>query len=140
MSRLTALLFPERPRSFDARRTVKIVLRAAHVLLVAVLLGGTVFGVGPAAVQPWWLAAVLSGVLLLLLDLYESAAMMLQVRGLVVLIKIGTLVIWPKLGSWQPWVLGLLVLVSVISSHAPSSFRYAMVLGRGRVSGSQTKG
>ena len=140
MARITTTLFPKQPRSFEHQRGVKITLRAIHVALVGVLLGGTVFGVDAASIQPWWLAAVASGVLLLLLDLHESGAMLLQVRGAVVLFKVALLVAWPKLGPWQPWVLGLLVLISVISSHAPSKVRYAMLLRSSGIEGSQSKG
>ncbi len=97
-------------------------------------------GVESTIVQPWWVAAVASGVLLLLLDLHESAAMLLQVRGAVVLLKVVLLVSWPLLGSWQPWVLVFLVLISVVSSHAPGSWRYALVWGGSRVRGAETKG
>jgi hypothetical protein len=135
---LKTLLFPDPPRGFTGRRAVKIVLRAGHVLCAGVYLGAFVFGVEPAARQPWFWALLASACLLLLLDLHETAAFVLETRGLVVLGKIVLLGLLPWFGAAQVWVLAGLVLVSVLSSHAPASVRHRVVV-RG-VRGSQTRG
>ena len=133
-------LFPDPPRELHGRRGLKITLRAAHVLCAATLLGAYVFGVAEAHSEPWLLATVVTGLVILALDLHESAAFLLQVRGAVVLAKILALIALPWLEGYEAWVLGVVVVVSVLSSHASSSIRYRLLLGSGRVKGGVTKG
>ena len=133
-------LIPETPRAFPGRRGVKILLRSAHVLAAGVLCGAYVFGVGLPARTPWLIAAVVSGLLIVLLDLYESGAFLLQVRGLVVAVKIATLVALPWVSDYAGWVLAAIVVVSVLSSHAPAKIRYYVILGGGRITGAGSRG
>jgi hypothetical protein len=77
---------------------------------------------------------------MLLFDLYETGAFLLQVRGLVVLAKIVLLGALPLCGPAQGWILAALLGISVVSSHASSKVRYVMVFGRGRIKGAETKG
>lgn len=135
---LKTVVFPDPPRTFAGRRTTKIVLRAGHVVCAAIYLGAFVFGVEPAVRQPWFWALLGSGGLLLLLDLHETGAFVVEIRGLVVLGKVGLLALLPCFGTAQAWILGCLVVASVLSSHAPASVRHRMVV-RG-IRGSQTRG
>ena len=135
---LKTLLFPDPPRGFAGRRATKIVLRGAHVLCAGIYLGAFVFGVEPAARESWFWALLVTGGLLLLLDLHETAAFLLETRGLVVLGKIVLLALLPWFDAAQAWVLGGLVLLSVLSSHAPAAVRHRVVV-RG-IRGSQTRG
>ncbi len=137
---LTSWIFPQVPRDFPGRRGLKIVLRSLHVLPVAVLAGGSILGVETELLRVWLFGALASGLLIFLLDLHESGAFLLQVRGIVVLAKIGLLAALPWLGTGRPWLLGTLVLVSVLSSHAPSRVRYFMIFGAGRIPGARSKG
>ncbi|MCP3962199.1 MAG: hypothetical protein GY719_30520 [bacterium] len=137
---LTSLILPEVPRDFPGRRGLKILLRGLHVLAVAVLVGGSVLQVEAEQLRVWLIGALVTGVLIFLLDLHESGAFLLQIRGLVVLGKIGLLAALPWLGSWRSWLLATLVVVSVLSSHAPSRVRYFMVAGSGKIPGGRSKG
>jgi hypothetical protein len=132
---VTSFLFPDPPRGFPGRRAVKILLRGTHVLCASLCLGAYAFDA--AGRGTWLLAAIVTGLLLLALDLHESAAFLLEVRGLVVLGKIAALAFLPEGGAW---LLGAVVLVSVVSSHAPGGIRHRVVLGRGRVQAAQTRG
>ena len=134
------MLFPPEPRYFPARRALKISLRAVHVLCAGILTGAYVFDIATALREQWLLATVGSGLLILLLDLHESGAFLLQLRGMLLYVKILTVSLLPYFGAWQPWVLCLLVLLSVISSHAPAKLRYFMIFGRGRIRGSESRG
>ena len=134
------LLFPEKPREFPGRRALKILLRAVHVLFVGVLVGAHVFAVGETGTAVWFNGTLASGVLLLLLDLHESAVFLLQTRGLVVIGKILVLAFLPWYGTHQAAALCALVLISVVSSHAPSKVRYAVLIARGKVRASHSRG
>jgi hypothetical protein len=143
VSLFSDLLFPSEPRALGPRRGIKIVLRAVHVLCAGILTGAFVLEVAAAFREPWLAATVASGVALLLLDLHESGAFLLQVRGLVVAFKVatlGALLALPALEAAAPWILAVLVLLSVIFSHAPSKVRYHVFLFGDRVSGARTKG
>ena len=114
--------------------------RAAHVILSGIYLGAFVFDVELASRWPWFLATLLSGLLMLALDLYESGAFLLQLRGLVVGVKLLLLASLPVFGAAGVWVLAAVAFISVISSHASSTFRYYLVWGRGRIKGAETRG
>ncbi|HJP02245.1 MAG TPA: hypothetical protein QF764_10795 [Planctomycetota bacterium] len=143
MSPLRDLIFPPAPRDFAPRRAVKIVLRAVHVLCAGILTGAFVFEVAAAAREPWLAATVASGAALLLLDLHESGVFLLQVRGVIVLLKIGALcalLALPALEAAAAGIMVTIVLLSVVFSHAPSNVRYRVLLFADRVSGARTKG
>ena len=103
--------FPAQPRTFPGRRAVKIGLRSLHVLAAGIYAGSHIFEATPDQ-RFLSVAAVLATGLLILL--------------------------WT--GGRHPWILAIIVLVSVISSHAPSAVRYFQIAGRGMVKGSETKG
>lgn len=137
---LAAVLFPAEPRPLRGRRAIKISLRALHVLAVSVFVGSHVLAVDPPRRLPWLTATIVSGLLILLLDLHESGVFLVQVRGLIVLVKVALLFSLPSFGTYSAAVLVILLLISVVSSHAPGSFRYRVVLGKGRIRGAQTPG
>jgi hypothetical protein len=138
--RIFRLLIPPEPRSYNGQRWVKMTARAAHVVLSGIYLGAFVFDVEPASRWPWFLATLLSGLLIVCLDLYESGAFLLQLRGLVVAVKLILLAFLPAFGAAGVWVLAGVAFASVISSHATSGFRYYLVWGRDRIKGAETKG
>ena len=140
MSRIAAWLFPDPPRQFRGRRALKVLLRAAHVLCAGLLVGCYLFDAETAQRITWLVSAIVSGLILLALDLHESAAFLLQLRGLVVLVKLGVLATLPLYGAGAPWVLGALVVLSVLSSHASSKVRYRVLVGSGRIKGAETSG
>ena len=137
---LWALLFPAQPRALRGRRVFKIVLRAAHVLAAGILVGSYMFDVEASLQTTWLVATIGTGTLILLLDLHESAAFLFQVRGLVIAIKLGLLAALPLFAPYQAWVLALLVVGSVISSHAPSKVRYFVLVFGDRVRSGTSKG
>ncbi|MHC4547390.1 MAG: hypothetical protein ACYTEZ_01325 [Planctomycetota bacterium] len=137
---LGALLFPDPPRELPGRRAIKITLRGVHVLSAGVFLATYVFDTAAAPRADWLIATLVSGLGILLLDLHETAAFFLQVRGLIVTGKLVVLACLPWFRGAEAWILGLLVVGSVVSSHAPASFRHRIVLGRGRVRGADSRG
>ena len=140
MSDLHSLFFPDPPRELPFRRAVKIALRAAHVLCAGVTTGAFVLGAAADARQAWLAATIASGTAILLLDLHESAAFLVQVRGLVLALKLIVLASALAWTAGAPWLLGGLMVLSVLSSHAPSRVRYCVLIGRGRIAPSRSKG
>ncbi len=138
--RLTAILLPDEPRDFTGHRALKLALRASHVFSAGVYAATHILEAGEAAHDDWLAAALLSGLLILLLDLYESGAFLLQVRGLFLVAKMTLLLGLHLAGGESGWALGALVFASVVSSHAPGSIRHHLVFGRGRVHGAESRG
>jgi hypothetical protein len=134
------LLIPAEPRYWRGQRWAKVTARAVHVVLSGIYLGAFVFNIEPGSRWPWFLATLFSGLLIVCLDLYESGAFLLQLRGLVMALKLLALGLVPVFGKAGVWVLAAIAFVSVISSHATSGFRYYQVWGRGRFKGAETKG
>ncbi|MHC4448617.1 MAG: hypothetical protein ACYS0E_00570 [Planctomycetota bacterium] len=134
------VFFPCEPRPLRGRRGIKIGLRAIHVVFAAGFLGAYIFGASHDARLPWAIGVAVSGGVFLLLDLHESAAFLLQVRGAVVLTKITLLAALPLLPGCESWVLGALLCLSVLSSHAPAAVRYRMLLGGETIRGSESSG
>ena len=139
MSGLAKLIFPEPPRSFPGRRGAKIVLRSLHVLCTGILTGAYLFDAGATSRSSWLLAAIVTGLLILLLDLHESGVFLFQVRGLVVVGKIAALAALPLIPGREVWLLSGLVVVAALTSHAPAKIRY-FVVGNGSLRGAKTKG
>jgi len=137
---LRALVFPARSRPLPGRRGIKISLRAVHTLCAGVLVGGLVLAADPGRIGLWIAGTAISGSAILLLDLHESGAFLVQIRGLVVLGKIALLASLPLLGASRPALLAAVLLISVVSSHAPSRVRYFLVVGRRSIMGSRSKG
>ena len=119
---------------------MKILLRAIHVPCAGILAAAYLFDAGAPDRPVWMVGTVVSGLLILLLDLHETGVFLLQVRGLVVFGKIALLAMLPLFEAYRAPVLIGLLGISVLSSHAPSAFRYHLTFGRGRFKGATTKG
>jgi hypothetical protein len=134
------ILIPPEPRRYPGQRWVKMIARSTHVVLAGIFLGALVFQVEPAVRWPWFRAALLSGFLIICLDLYESGGFLLQLRGLVTAVKLLLLALLPVFGAAGVWVVAGVAFLSVISSHASSSFRYYLIWGRGRIKAAESRG
>jgi hypothetical protein len=130
-----AILFPDPPRDFPGRRLLKIGLRGVHVLCASLCVGAYAFDSPDRA--PWLVATIGTGLLLLALDLHQSAAFLLEVRGAFVVAKVVALAFVPAGGAW---LLGAIVLLSVVSSHAPGEVRHRLLFSRGRIRVAETHG
>jgi len=137
---LEALLAPGRAEKLGGwARALKISLRAAHVLGAGVFAGGVVLGVASEELEVWLLLLVAAGAAVLLFDVIESPAFVIQTKGVVVIAKLAVLAAIVATGVGE-WLLAPILFVSVISSHAPSSVRHrALILGD-RVRGSRANG
>lgn len=123
-----AWLFPQRPRDFPLRRTTRLILRTAHILTSGTLLGGVIFQQEWALLQPWWIGMVVTGLLLFLTDLHATAAVLLQVSGVVVIVKM--LLVFAA-GTYPSLALPLLLValvIGAISSHMPGRYRHHYLL------------
>lgn len=101
-------------------------------MAAAAVVGGSLAGIATAALSPWLLATATSGLLLLGLDIHASAVVLLEVRGLAMLAKLGLLVLAAAVPSLHLPLLVAVLMLSVVVSHLPRELRHRVVLGTGR--------
>ncbi len=110
------------------KRWTKISLRTLHLLAVAGVGGGILFGLEQSLwISYWWLALV-SGVLMMVIDIVSNPVWVVQVRGLVIFLKLILLALLGQSSTLDPILLIVIIIISAIISHAPGKLRYYSVL------------
>ena len=127
MRDLRAFFFPDPPRRVPAHRALSIAFRTAHLAAFGALLGGHVFDVEPARLLPFLVAAIVTGVALMALELASTFEWFLMGKGLAVLLKLVLLAVIPIFWNHRVPILLMVVAVASISSHMPSRFRHYRV-------------
>jgi len=118
------------------KRWTKISLRTLHLLSVAGVGGGIFFGLEQAVWLNYWWLAMVSGGLMMLIDIISNPVWIVQVRGLAIFLKLILLVFlgnWPSLDGL---LLAVIIIISGIISHAPSNLRYYSIYHRRVISSS----
>jgi len=111
-------------KSANLKRWTKISLRTLHLLAVAGVGGGILFGLDKGLwVGYWWLALV-SGALLMLIDIVSNPVWVVQVRGIVIFAKLLLIFLLGSDPALDRWLLIAVIVMSAIVSHAPGSLRY----------------
>ena len=106
------------------KRWSKISLRTLHLLAVTGVGGGILFALDKDLwINYWWLALV-SGVLMMLMDIVANPVWMVQVRGLVILFKLILLALFGSIPGWDSFLLAVIIVISAVISHAPGKLRY----------------
>ena len=112
------------------KRWTKISLRTLHLLAVAGVGGGVLFGLDRGLwIDFWWLALV-SGGLLMFIDIVSNPVWVVQVRGIVIFAKLLLLIFLGHDPALDRWLLIAVIVMSAIISHAPSSLRYYSIYHR----------
>jgi len=122
------LFFPEHLRSFPQRRNVRTGLRTVHILTTGVLLGGHIFNQPADILQLWLLAAIASGLLLMLTDLHASVTILFEFRGLVAVLKIALVCLVPFFWEQRVFLLIVVLIIGAVSSHMSGKIRHRRLL------------
>jgi len=110
--------------SVDLKRWSKISLRTLHLLSVAGVGGGILFGLGfHQWIHYWWLALA-SGALMMLMDVVSSPVWLVQIRGAVIILKLVLIALLGNDPAWDKLILAVVIIVSAVISHAPGKLRY----------------
>ena len=119
------------------KRWTKISLRTLHLLAVAGVGGGILFGLEKDLwINYWWLALV-SGVLMMVIDIVSNPVWIVQVRGLVIFLKLILLAFLGSNPSLDSLLLAVIIIMSGIISHAPGQLRYYSFYHRKVISSSK---
>ena len=112
------------------KRWTKISLRTLHLLAVAGVGGGILFALEKELwINYWWLALV-SGVLMMVIDIVSNPVWVVQVRGLAIFLKLILLAFLGSYPSLDGWLLAVIIIISAVISHAPGKLRYYSVYHR----------
>jgi hypothetical protein len=124
---IKSLLFPSSPRQLPGQRWLKIILRTLHLVGVGGLGGAFLYSVAPEYWLPYWWLAVITGVCLVLIELWNDAIWLLQWAGLAIVFKLlllASLHLFPQAGI--PVFIGVIIISGIIS-HAPARIRHRLV-------------
>ncbi len=119
-----AMLFPESPRDFPGRRLLRSMLRAVHILGGGMLIAAFHYAQSDTEIMLWVAIAGLSGLILLITDLYASFAVLLEWRGLAMMAKIGGLLLLPVADGFEIALLVGILVTGSVSSHLSRKFRH----------------
>jgi len=108
----------------DIKRWSKISLRTLHLLSVAGVGGGILFGLEPAQWSNYLWLAVFTGGLMMLMDMISNPVWMMQVRGIAILLKLVLLIMIFVYPGWDQFLLIIIIIISAVISHAPGKLRY----------------
>jgi len=114
----------------STKRWIKITLRTLHLLAVAGAGGGILFGLEKDLwINYWWLALV-SGALMMVIDIASNPVWIVQVRGLVIFLKLILLALLGQDPALYRVLLIVIIVISAVISHAPGKLRYYSVVHR----------
>ena len=135
---------PERSLRVEAKsiphlRLLRTSLRTLHIIAIAALYGGHVYGVQAERLVPALLATLGTGAALLGLEVFRAPIWMVQVRGVATGVKLALVAAVPVWWSGRVALLTLAIAIGAVVSHMPGRFRYYSLLHR-RVVGPQDKG
>lgn len=106
------------------KRWSKISLRTLHLLAVAGVGGGILFALEKDLwINYWWLALV-SGALMMVMDIAANPVWIVQVRGVVIIFKLILLALMVSYPAWGSFLLLVIIIISAVISHAPGKLRY----------------
>ena len=112
------------------KRWTKISLRTLHLLSVAGVGGGILFGLDKSLWISYWWLALASGGLMTLLDIISNRVWLVQIRGLTIFLKLILLAFLGVNAAWDGYLLASIIIISGVISHAPGKLRYYSVYHR----------
>ena len=126
----------EGPRVPAPRRLRRwnVAFRTLHLTAFALFLGGSAYDVEPERLMPALLAAILTGMLLVTVELCQDPRWPFLGKGLMVIAKLGLLLLVPAFPGARIPLLVAVVVLAGIGSHMPRELRHYSVLERRVVS------
>lgn len=135
-----AMSKPISDAQFFFLRLSKTSLRAVHVAALMGAGSGFLFQLESSLWQPWWLAAMISGGLLMIWEIWRSPLWLVQLKGACTIAKLGLVGLCYPLPSLAPYLFISVALISVFIAHGPSQFRHYSLWHRRVLSGKEVKG
>ena len=117
------ILFPTQSRAFPGQRWLSISLRTLHLIGLAGVGAGFLFQLAFTHWQAYLMLIVLTGLAMVVLEIWSNGIWLLQLRGLATMIKLLLLSITLLIGL-DTYILITVIIISAVLSHAPGKVRY----------------
>ncbi len=108
-------------------RLLNVACRTIHIAGVSLLVGGAVWDVDWARLQPALWITIASGLGLLLLEVVVDQSWLCQGRGLAAALKLGPLGLIPLAPEHRGSLLLAVLVIASVGSHMPRWFRHAVL-------------
>jgi len=138
LGRLARRLLAE-PRTLPKMRALRTSLRTVHVIAFSALYGGHVYDLSAERLLPALIAVIATGGAFMTLEVYSAPVWLLQIRGVATLVKIALVASIAVLWDWSVFLLTIVTVIGVVTSHMPGRYRYYSLL-HGRDVGGGGKG
>lgn len=127
-------LFPTKNRDFPSKRWVKISLRTLHLLGIAGFAGAYLHSVDTDLWKPFVVVTLISGFAMAAIEVWSHGIWLLQIRGQAVLFKMVLLALTLQTTKISDLILlGIIIVISGVVSHAPGSLRYYSLYHRRKI-------
>ncbi|MBZ4679837.1 MULTISPECIES: hypothetical protein [Shewanella] len=120
-------------KQFWLQRLCKTSLRALHILGIVGAGGGILLSVPRESWQLYWIMAMASGSCLMLWEIVRDWRWLIQLKGVLTLVKLLLLLLFIPLAAYKSELLVTVVLLSVIVSHGPAGLRHYSIVHRRRI-------
>ena len=116
--------------ALSASRGLNIALRTAHIGVTGALFGGHVFAISAERLLPFLYLSILTGIVLLIVEIYPTWRRIFEVRTAMVAAKLLLLCLIPWLWTYRVAILIAVIVIASIGSHMPRRYRYYSILDR----------
>jgi membrane-bound ClpP family serine protease len=131
--------YPISETRFWIQRLSKTGVRALHILGIAGSAGGILYGVERELWLNWWVLAMVTGVILMTLEISRSKLWLIQLKGVLTLVKLMLLASFFIIPQHKPMLFITVLLMSVFIAHGPSGLRHYSIWHRRRIDEKQGK-
>ena len=114
----------------DRRRWLRISMRAVHLGGISGIVGGSWLEAEAAQLQPWLLAMLLSGSVLLLTEIDTGRPYLPEMRAQLMIVKGLLLAAAVWLPGWRLVLLLAVIGLSAVVSHMPGRLRHLRIFDR----------
>jgi hypothetical protein len=131
--KLAQLIFPPQSRDFRGKRWLKILLRTTHLIGIA---GLAAMFLSDSGIDNWLTylhLTIISGVAMMLLDIWANGIWLLQLRGQAIMLKLLLFAALLFSGESSELLLLSIIVISGLIAHAPGSVRYYSIFHRRRI-------
>ncbi|MGF1687442.1 hypothetical protein L4C36_12205 [Photobacterium japonica] len=118
---------------FWIQRLSKTAIRALHILGIAGSAGGILYGVDKSLWLHWWIMAMVTGVIMTVLEIRQSRLWLIQLKGVLTYVKLALIGSFYFLPAHKPALFITVLLMSVIIAHGPAGLRHYSVWHRRRI-------
>jgi hypothetical protein len=123
-------VFPKDSRHFFGKRWLNVLLRSVHLCSASGYAGGFFFDVPAEELRLFYIVTALSGLVMILFDVYSNGVWLIQNRGWMILLKVVLLGQLALIDPFQKWGIFGIILLSGVVSHGTAGFRYYSIFHR----------